>query len=190
MKRTNALLVSVAGVLLAGEVAAAAAQPGAVGGIAFDARTRRPLANVRVEMLDTATVTLTDSDGRFALEGLPAGPQVLRAVAEGYTVLAQSIEVRPASVVNVALSLLPTILRLHETVIVTARREEASAFEAPRSTTVVTAAELAERLPRTTPEALMESSGVWIQKTNHGAGSRSSEGWSATRSWCWLMAFA
>ncbi|MEQ1585373.1 MAG: TonB-dependent receptor, partial [Cyclobacteriaceae bacterium] len=40
-----------------------------------------------------------------------------------------------------------------------------------QSVTVVTHEQLLQNAPRTTPEALMNQSGVWVQKTNHGGGS-------------------
>jgi len=49
-------------------------------------------------------------------------------------------------------------------------RAEARAFDVPRSITVIESETLDQRLPRTTPEALGDAPGVFVQKTNHGGG--------------------
>ncbi|WP_224244054.1 TonB-dependent receptor [Hyalangium gracile] len=54
--------------------------------------------------------------------------------------------------------------------VVTATRVAQPADEAPRAVTVVDREELARRPARTTPEALAEQEGVFLQKTNHGGG--------------------
>jgi len=54
---------------------------------------------------------------------------------------------------------------------ITARRIEAPPMRLPYLVNDITAEELAERLPRTLPEALRETPGVMVQKTAHGQGS-------------------
>jgi outer membrane receptor protein involved in Fe transport len=58
----------------------------------------------------------------------------------------------------------------YETVI-TASRSPEDVFSSERAVDVVTAGELGEAQPRTTPEALRESPGVFVQQTNPGGGS-------------------
>ena len=58
-----------------------------------------------------------------------------------------------------------------EQLVVTARRSAEQAFTSGRAVDLVDAATLAELAPRTTPEALLDSPGVFIQQTNHGGGS-------------------
>ncbi len=58
---------------------------------------------------------------------------------------------------------------LFESVTVGQRVRE-DAFRSPRSTTVLNKKRLQEKRPRSVPEALMEESGVFVQKTNHGGG--------------------
>ncbi len=54
--------------------------------------------------------------------------------------------------------------------VVTATRIPTDLLASPRAVTVVDAAELERRSPRTTPEALLEEEGVFLQRTNHAAG--------------------
>ena len=61
-------------------------------------------------------------------------------------------------------SLLPEVM-------VTATRTSANSFLLPFSIEKEHAIAKNFRMPRTTPEALMQTSGVFVQKTNHGGGS-------------------
>lgn len=169
MKTTHSCVLAVC--LLDAVSASAAEQHAAVAGVVADARTGRPVPYARVEALHTPTAVVADEAGRFQLDGLTAGQYVLRAIARGYAVLTQTVDTTSGTVGSVKMLLEPTPLRTYEDVVVTARRDEVASFDAARSTTTVSADWLAERLPRTTPEALMESTGVWVQKTNHGGGS-------------------
>ncbi len=55
-------------------------------------------------------------------------------------------------------------------VVVVADGHESQAFTSARAVTVIDAETLALRAPRTTPEALSHAPGIFVQKTNHGAG--------------------
>ena len=50
------------------------------------------------------------------------------------------------------------------------QRTKEDPFLTPRSISVIGQKTLSERRPRTVPEALMETAGVFVQKTNHGGG--------------------
>ncbi len=55
--------------------------------------------------------------------------------------------------------------------VVTAFRTESSAFNTPEAISILGKKQLDFYQPRTTPEALMNQNGVFVQKTNHGGGS-------------------
>lgn len=55
--------------------------------------------------------------------------------------------------------------------VVTASRAPVPRFTSPEAIRKITATELRDRQSRTTPEALLHATGVWVQKTNHGGGS-------------------
>ena len=57
------------------------------------------------------------------------------------------------------------------TTVVTGKLGPEPLYSADRSISVVTGEELKERRPRTTPEALWEAPGVYVQQTNHAGGS-------------------
>jgi len=56
-------------------------------------------------------------------------------------------------------------------IIVTAQRSETARFNTPASVEKLTQKRLLDRQERSTPEALMSTPGVFVQKTNHGGGS-------------------
>jgi hemoglobin/transferrin/lactoferrin receptor protein len=56
-------------------------------------------------------------------------------------------------------------------VITSAARHGEPVFNSPRAVSVVDRADLQDRASRTTPEALLEEVGVFVQRTNHGGGS-------------------
>jgi hemoglobin/transferrin/lactoferrin receptor protein len=56
-------------------------------------------------------------------------------------------------------------------ILVTATRTEEESFALPYSVDVVSPADFARKLPRTTPEALRELPSIMLQKTSHGQGS-------------------
>ena len=56
-------------------------------------------------------------------------------------------------------------------IIVTAQPSETARFNTPASVEKLTQKRLLDRQERSTPEALMSTPGVFVQKTNHGGGS-------------------
>lgn len=145
---------------------------GAIAGRVADARDGRALAGAIVESLTTGAAILTGDDGAFRLDGLPGGQTRVRVRRDGYAVVEVTVMVdanAEASILTV--ELVPSELRLDETIVVTASRDEQLVASAPRATSVVPAEELSRTTPRTMPEALGRAPGVWVQKTNHGGGS-------------------
>lgn len=73
------------------------------------------------------------------------------------------------------LSSVPDSTKIHKNsldeVVVTALRTENKIISIPSAITVVTSDYISSRLARTTPEVLMGTVGVFVQKTNHGGGS-------------------
>lgn len=56
-------------------------------------------------------------------------------------------------------------------VLVTAHRQETSSFAIAEAVSVLPISRMLQQNSRSTPEALMGLTGVWVQKTNHGGGS-------------------
>jgi outer membrane receptor protein involved in Fe transport len=167
------------GVWLFAIVIAAAAVPsvwagpqGAIVGRISDARDGRALSGAIVETPATGVAVQSSEDGTFRLEGLPSGQIRVRVRLDGYAVVEATLTVdASAGASTLTVELMPSELRVDETIVVTASRDDRPAASAPRATSVVAAEELGRTTPRTTPEALARAPGVWVQKTNHGGGS-------------------
>ena len=67
--------------------------PGAVAGVLRDAETHRPIQGVEILLADSEFQTVTDDDGRFALEDVPPGPYALVASHLAYGRRADPINV-------------------------------------------------------------------------------------------------
>jgi outer membrane receptor protein involved in Fe transport len=129
-----------------------------------------PIADARIAVDGQDAGVVTDSGGIARVSGLPAGPAMVRVSAHEYRPAQAVIEIaRSEAILHVVLA--PVELRVDESVIVSAARADRAASDVPRSTAVVSRTALDERADRTSPEALQDRSGGWVQKTNHGGGS-------------------
>lgn len=92
----------------------------------------------------------------------------VEVTADGYE--ARTLIVTAATPRPLVVRLHRLALRVDERVVVTAGRAREVLSDVPRAVSVVTRADLDARLPGTTPDALMDTAGVLVQKTNLGAG--------------------
>lgn len=142
-----------------------------VSGQVVEQASGRGLADAQIELLPTNRTTAADRDGRWRFDRVEAGAYHVRVTLAGFAVETIAIVVADGGVPNLEVVLTPRAQRLHESVTVTALRQPAPSYDVPRSITVIDRRELDERLPRSTPEALWDAAGVFVQKTNHGGGS-------------------
>jgi len=134
----------------------------------IDAQTKESLPSVTVTLVNTTLGTISDKEGRFEIKPKTPGAYVVRITRIGYEALEVNGET-DNTFVEVALK--PTVTQLNQAIVVTAQRYETDQFNRPEAISVLTQKELTQRAPRSTPEALMGTTGVWLQKTNHGGGS-------------------
>ena len=138
-----------------------------ISGVVIDQETKQPIADVHVWVGDMKQLQSTNQKGEFNLEDVQTGTELV-ATALGYGTVNQIID-KPSGALIVELE--PSAITLHQGIIVTPGRQEERAFDSPEAITVLSAKEINQLSPRTTPEALMGATGVWVQKTNHGGGS-------------------
>ncbi len=145
---------------------------GRVSGVVKDVRTGLGLEGAIVAVIGLGISAESGHDGSFEIGPIPDGSHRVRARAGGYREVEIQVLVEggaPGRPLEFALA--PAVLRLDETVSVTASREARDTFETPRSVSVVQTADLERTAPRTSAEALSRTPGVFVQKTNHGGGS-------------------
>jgi iron complex outermembrane receptor protein/hemoglobin/transferrin/lactoferrin receptor protein len=107
---------------------------------------------------------ISTSGGQFPISQL-IGMEVT-IVADGY----ESKTITVSDTLS-RIELERSAITLTEPVIITAKRFNEREGKLTDAVTTLTAPEIAQVSPRTTPELLMGSTGIWVQKTNHGGGS-------------------
>ena len=121
------LRIWMAAALLLGAAPAAAQDTGRAVGVVIDQTNAIPLPGVPIESVGAGYVTYTDLDGRYDLE-LPAGEHRLRIALGGYAEQIVDVEIVPAAVTEVQVSL--TTNRFAEEVAVVASTLEAQSSTA------------------------------------------------------------
>jgi hypothetical protein len=86
----------------------------------------RPVASARVRVRESAA-TVTEGDGAFLLTGLPAGTQIVAALAIGREPLELPVVLRPGDTLSLALTLSPRPITLDTLRIIAARQSWAIA---------------------------------------------------------------
>jgi iron complex outermembrane receptor protein len=146
------------GLFLSGPVLVAHAQSGVVEGVVRSADTEAPIpnANVIVQPAEQALGASTDADGRFRIEGVPAGTYAVQASVIGFIPAEQQVEVSAGQVRTVTFSLAPQAYELNEIVVQGREARTAQATTVQRVETAAIAqqdasdvAALAELIPAT-----------------------------------------
>ena len=133
-----------------------------------DNDSQLPIEGVHIQVANSSLGTTSDENGKFLLHDFPKGRHTLRISAVGYATVEQMIQ---GDELDLTIVLKPTALLLNNSVTITAQRSEQLSSNVSQSVTTLTAVELQNKSSRSTPEALMNEAGIWIQKTNHGGGS-------------------
>jgi iron complex outermembrane receptor protein len=120
------LVVALVGVVVAASPLAAQGGSGTITGRVVDSTSQQPLSNVAVTVVGTQLGAMTRDDGGFAIAGVPAGAQRVRARRIGYGSAEQPVTVTAGGTANVLLALPTLAASLSEVVVVgygTQRRE-------------------------------------------------------------------
>lgn len=86
--------------LLAAGVTSALAQSGTITGQVTDARSMGPVSNAQVSISALGTGSLTQANGRYLLQNVPAGTHVVEVVQIGYTRTSREVVVRAGETVE------------------------------------------------------------------------------------------
>lgn len=90
---------------------------GAIAGRVIDSRTREPLAGAQVHIPAAQIGVLTDADGRFQLQDVPAGDVTVRVELIGYSAAERTISVGADAEATLDFELVATQLELDELVV-------------------------------------------------------------------------
>ncbi len=96
--------------------ALAAQQPGAVAGSVTDAQSLEPLSGAQVFLPGTDLGALTDAEGRYRIEGVPAGTHEVRVQLIGYRPTSQTVQVSGGETATLDFALEVSAVALDEVV--------------------------------------------------------------------------
>ena len=117
---------------------------GSIEGTVTDADDGQPIAGAQVFIEALGLGGVTDADGRYSIQNVPAGQHQLSTNIIGYLAATEGVTVPPGEVATVDLRLSFTALELDE-VVVTGTSAEAEATELPYSVSVVARRRLEEQ---------------------------------------------
>ena len=118
MRRQSSFAVSVAALLLAaGGVPGLSAQTGEIVGTVTDEESQAAVAGAELVVEGTDRWTLSGADGRFVLDGVPAGDRIIRVERLGYRPVRQGVSVPADGTEVVDLVLTPEPFSLDEVVV-------------------------------------------------------------------------
>jgi len=166
MKSVARLALIVASLLFVASTAAAQ-EAGRIEGTVSLKEAGDALHGARVLLIELGRSVLSDLDGAFVFEGLPAGTYQLLAVREHLQAERKTVEVVADSTATVSFEL--TLSAVHEEVTVTATGRETTAFDAFSNVQVLDSVDIAKNMAATLGELLANEPGM--AKRSFGPGS-------------------
>jgi len=132
-----------------------------------------PLPAVRLAVIGTNLATTTDADGRYTIQHVPVGPQVVRALRVGLQEQKQTVTVTAGEPVTLDVAMVEAALQLQE-MVVTATGEQRR-VELGNAVSTVNVAQRTEAAPVTDMASLLvaQAPGVQVMPANTiGVGAR------------------
>jgi TonB-linked SusC/RagA family outer membrane protein len=159
--------------LLTGIAATAAAQQGTISGRVTETGTGRPVADARVIVVGTSLFATTNSEGRYAIRGVPAGTANVRVLRVGFAELRRPATVVAGETATLDFALQEVAVRLQE--VVTTAAGERTRAEIGHTVTNVDAAEVTKEAAITNVQDVLaaRAPGVLVTSgTQTGGGGR------------------
>ncbi|MHB1193547.1 MAG: SusC/RagA family TonB-linked outer membrane protein [Longimicrobiales bacterium] len=132
---------------------ASAQEPGRISGIVRSADTQRPLSGAQVFVQGTRIGGLSNQEGRYLINGVPAGTHQVRVTIIGYAQTGQTVTVAAGQTVTADFSMAESAVSL-EGLVVTGTAKEVRAREVGNALDAVTSREL-ESTPVTNAENIL-----------------------------------
>ncbi len=142
-----------------------------ISGIVYDAKFDRPVSGANIVLAESNRGTQSGNDGDFVIKHIQPGNYMLRVSMIGYLIYEKEITVTSTENVDLPVYLQPTSISLNNDVVISAKRTMSEEFLTPEALSIIGSKALKQESARTVPEALMGTTGVFVQKTNHGGGS-------------------
>ncbi len=146
----------------------ALAQDGTVSGTVTDVGAD-PLPGVTVMLLGTGFVAVTDTDGAYSLEGVPAGDYSLTASLEGFKGQAREISVAPGGALSEDYTLELDLLNMDQ-IVVTGAISPYDKLESSVAVTTQTSEQIAQKAPLSTAQMLEVVPGFWTESSGGEGG--------------------
>jgi outer membrane receptor protein involved in Fe transport len=142
----------------------AVAQTGSVNGTVVSAVSGQPLDGANVWVVDTNRSALTDAQGRFAISGVPAGPQRVKITRIGYAALVRDVVVGVGETLGLTFGMGTRAIALDAITVSGSRRAE-RITDAPVSVSLVSSPEIARSTAISYAESLQKTRGVDTYRT-------------------------
>jgi len=141
-----------------------------IGGVVVNAENNHPVSSANIVVKNSTVGAVSDRNGKFQLETEHLESALVQVSCVGFET--QELDFKTIdSGNNLEIQLRPVPILLNKSIVVTASRNQLLSFQSPDAVSVLTAQELKTGAPRSIAEALIGTTGVWMQKTNHGGGS-------------------
>ena len=141
-------------------------------GTLVDANTNEPLASANLWLKGTQRGAATNAQGTFTINAPSArGSYTLLVSMLGYREVEHEIQLLGDDLILDTLHLNAEPTLIASNLVITANRSFNQAFAVSEAISVLKASDIIHNGARSTPEALMGLTGVFVQKTNHGGGS-------------------
>lgn len=137
----------------------------------YDQLTQAPISEAVLSLAGHAQRAHSEGSGSYRFDAVRRGRWSLRIEHPAYTETVVDVDLTEDSTQARDLYLTPATYQLPQAVVITAQREAQDPLDQPQHLSQLSAQQLHDLAPRSTPEALMGVTGVWMQKTNHGGGS-------------------
>jgi TonB-linked SusC/RagA family outer membrane protein len=115
--RTAVMLIAIAALAGAAPSSLLAQATGTIRGRVLEARSQRPMSDVRVAVVGSSLGGVTGANGAFVISNVPAGSRALRAQLIGYRPGEQTVDVPAGGTVQADFTLDPAAVQLNEIVV-------------------------------------------------------------------------
>lgn len=141
-----------------------------VGGAIIDETSLAPISDANIIFESIPFGTVSDQNGKFSLEKIPAGQKTLLVSHIGYLEKRFQFTLVAGEKRILNILLMPKALELNE-VVLTASRHAETVFKSQMSVAIASQGKISSRSSSNTADALREIPGVLVQKTTAGHGS-------------------